>query len=193
MTIKSYLLFGFVALLHSSCSTHPSHHLTAPGEARPDFYIADKLVHGISQKLTREGIYSYTTGGMYFPTIRLITNDYATRNYQFTSTDQAKILFCAIVDMYLSAFNNEPRIRPYLKNFPFTQKNIELSLAFLDVNGKPLPAGFISEVRNNNGYIIYQTHNQNGEPIIASKENFEGAYRQYLKHKKDGRFEKLSQ
>ncbi|CRX37705.1 hypothetical protein [Estrella lausannensis] len=51
------------------------------------------------------------------------------------SIDQARTLMVFLFQELLNRYNTNPSIRPYLLNYPFTEKNIEFSIRFVDSKG----------------------------------------------------------
>ncbi len=180
---KLYLFILLIAT--SSCSSRPSDSLSNVEEQRPDLIIADKIIENINCRLNEEGFYmSSSSSREWYPTIRMMCFSYVTKSFQLTSIDKARSLFFSIYEMHLIPFNTEKRIRPFLHNFPLTDKNFDLSIEFSDGRGYYLQEPYISTVENCNGYIVYKTCAEGKEKILY-KEPFAMGNQLYLKSKKD--------
>ncbi len=167
-------LFFTLIILTSACTRPPADSITAPGEDRADFIIADNIRNSINRQLADKGFYLLGTGGSYYPTIRKICCDYGTMDYCHTSLDDARGHLCKIMQMYLHAFNQEPRIRPFLFNFPFNSKNIELVITFYDNTQTPLPAPNVQSVFCIDGTVTYYSSDK-----ALLKESYETAFTKY--------------
>jgi len=58
------------------------------------------------------------------------------------------------VEEYLSAINSNEKIRPYLHNYPFTAKNVEIVIYFHNPNGSNVASGKISIAAAKRGKVI---------------------------------------
>lgn len=179
-----YCFSAILCMLAYSCSS-PSQSLTGPGEMRQDFAITDQIKYKINCQLSKEGFQTWGTGGAYYPTIRLVSDSYATDKYRYTSINDVRLLICRVVEMYLTDLNNEKRIRPFLYNFPLTAKNIELSFNFFDKYPDELSAPYIASVHCSNGLLTYYSNNEMGKSVAVLKESFEQAYEIYQQNSKE--------
>jgi hypothetical protein len=153
-------LFLFLAL-STSCST--PERLTGPGELRKDQSINYSIKNKINRELAQEGFFTYAAGGNSYPTIRLISNYYVTRNFSSVTEEDAQLHMDRIVDKYLTAINSEKDIRIFLDNFPFTTKNLEISIVYQDSKGNPLMEPNISRVICQNGTISFISQKNEGK------------------------------
>jgi hypothetical protein len=126
-----------------------------------------KIVHEIqiknNKKLAKAGIYQCSSGG--YGVGPLVTNGmYITNRYRFTSIDEARAFFCAFVDEYMQPFKDEPRIRPYLHNFPLKEENFEFFISFVDETGEQLQRPYIETIMNRDNKIYYSTFDPLAKP-----------------------------
>ncbi|MBS0637170.1 MAG: hypothetical protein JSS12_06640 [Verrucomicrobia bacterium] len=136
-----------------------------------------------SKLLRKEGFCLAGTGGNSYPTIRYISETYWTSEYQYTSIDDARKLFCRIYEMYEVPFNSDKRIRPYLHNFPLTDENIQISITFFDKDRNDLVLPYIESVYTNKGELIFESRDEHGKFVILHKEPFQHTYSLYKKSK----------
>jgi hypothetical protein len=67
----------------------------------------------------------------------------------------ARELLVNVVEEYLSEINADERIRPYLHNYPFTDKNLEIEIVFRNPDGSKVASGKINVASADEGKIFY--------------------------------------
>jgi hypothetical protein len=72
------------------------------------------------------------------------------------SKDLAREVVIDCVQEMVNAVNTNERIKPYLKNYPFTAKNIEIAIFLIDKSGNEIYAPNIGVVSATNGEIEYR-------------------------------------
>lgn len=78
--------------------------------------------------------------------------------------EEGRRLFVDGVESLCAAFNDDPVIRPYLHNYPFVQKNINLMLAFDDpICFRPFPAPYVSSIFCEYDTIFYRSYSPQTE------------------------------
>ena len=70
---------------------------------------------------------------------------------------QARKLITSNANDFLELINNDERLKPFLKEYPFTIKNIKLSIHSSDHNGNSYADPFIATVNISRGEIGYFT------------------------------------
>lgn len=81
--------------------------------------------------------------------------------YRKVDIDEGRRLFVEGIETLCAAFNNDPVIRPYLHNYPFVQKNIELMLSFEDPNDfRSFPAPDLSLMYCVHNIVFYDSYNR---------------------------------
>ena len=90
--------------------------------------------------------------------------------------EQGRELLIYCVEKYLSAINFNEEIRPYLKNYPFEPKNIEINIFVHQPNHHNVSVGAISVVGAIKGILDYNVR-QVGPPVIKQvyKETYQEA------------------
>lgn len=75
---------------------------------------------------------------------------------------QARRLYVEIIDGLLDGFNKNKEIRPYLLNYPFTYKNLEITLSFTDDQNHHMSNGYIAFVfiSKKDEVIVYDSYDQ---------------------------------
>lgn len=75
--------------------------------------------------------------------------------YHPASINEARNLILEITNNLISAFNSNEEIRPYLANYPFDEKNVEVSIIFMKKNNELQNPPSISSVSIDNGILTY--------------------------------------
>lgn len=83
-------------------------------------------------------------------------------------------LFC--INKLLRIVNNSKKLRPYLSDYPFTYKNIDISIVFLDQSGDYHQDGEVSHVfRAKNKVFYYKKDPKTRKQVSSFEETFEEA------------------
>lgn len=85
------------------------------------------------------------------------------RNSQPLTEEESRRLIVDVVNDYLKAVNKDEILRPYLREYPFTPKNIELTIYNSDEDGNRINYPFIDIVDNREGKIGYFTKEEGKE------------------------------
>ena len=121
----------------------------------PDYeQIADTITAKTAKKIKAEkNLIPIGTGGGMLGDIYMmaISFDY----YQEVDFNTARQLLVYCVEEYLSAINSDEKVRPYLHNFPFTAKNIEIRIFFSTPDNDDVPLGSICVAASIKGRVDY--------------------------------------
>ena len=71
--------------------------------------------------------------------------------------DEVRPILVDCIDTYLNVVNTDKELKPYLKNYPFTPKNIEISIFFRAPNGKSINDPYLCVAGSLCGKLIYST------------------------------------
>lgn len=82
-------------------------------------------------------------------------------------------------EYFIAAVNANEKIRPYLKNYPFTANEIELELFLTAADGKDLYAPDISVVSTFSGKVWYSTYEK--DRLYGGRSTIEESYEDALK------------
>jgi hypothetical protein len=93
--------------------------------------------------------------------------------------EQARELVVYCAEVFLKEINNSEEIRPYLCNYPFTAKNIEVDVFCHDKDDQIVSPPFITCVSVNQGAIEYYIKNPKLQVIY--KESYEKALKMLTK------------
>jgi hypothetical protein len=95
-------------------------------------------------------------------------------SYEILNVNEARMLYIKMMEEFLIRINQNDKIRPYLHDYPFEIKNIELVIGFDDANGHILGDGHVAHMfiaRNNTLY--YEAYNPETEKFYTlHKENY---------------------
>jgi len=98
--------------------------------------------------------------------------------YQTATIDQACELEVKVTERFLKAINNHAKIRPYLREYPFTAPRAHVTISFKKPNGRPYTdgctVGYVYQVR---GYIFYCKEDEQGHLHKLGEEPYEAALR----------------
>jgi hypothetical protein len=147
--------------------------------------IADAITNKTAEKFKREkALYLIGIGGGMMDDIKMMSMDF--NYYREVDFDAARALLVYCVEEYLAAINGSEEVRPYLHNYPFTAKNIEIRLYFYKPNGRDLPLGKLSIASAIKGTVKYKVDNPNGYTLDTVRtETYEEAL-QIVQSQTDG-------
>ena len=116
--------------------------------------IARGITAKTADKLEEEkGLICVGTGGQMMNDIQMMMMGF--QFFQVVSIDTARQLLVDAVEEYLSAINTNKKVRPYLHNYPFTAKNVEIVIYFRNSDGHDVPPGKLYIAEANQGEMIY--------------------------------------
>lgn len=117
-----------------------------------------KLAHEITEKTAKKlkeqkGLSLAGTGGQMMNDIQMMMMGF--NFYKVVDIETARQLLTDSVQEYLSAINSNEKIRPYLHNYPFTPKNVEIVIYFYNPDRSKVPNGKINIAEASRDEIIY--------------------------------------
>ena len=137
--------------------------------------IADKITAEVIKKIKAEtGLSPIGTGGGMMRQIHHLAISF--QGHDHLTIDDARQLLIYCSETYLSALNSNEKVRPYLQNYPFQSKDIEVSIFIHESKAHPLPAGALSVVGAVKGKLDYVV-NQPQPPHLKTirKETYQEA------------------
>ena len=101
------------------------------------------------------------------------------------NVDEARQLFIPLIEKLLSKINTDTNIKPYLHNYPFTSKNLCISLRLEEKNGKKVERPYIADVRLMFGMVFYSVEDLNDDMLFehVHEETYEEALKIYNSEK----------
>lgn len=138
--------------------------------------IANSITIQTAKKLeTEKKLHLVGTGGGMMDDIKMMAMSF--NYYQEIDVKEARKLAIHAVNQYLSAINNNKDIRPFLHEYPFTPKNIQIRILVYKPDRSLPPQDKIQFISVINGYITYSLNEPNGLFETVCKEPFEEALR----------------
>lgn len=107
-------------------------------------------------------------GGGADPKIWLMSLSFQRFGSPLTEEEARKLIISCLND-YLGAVNNDESIRPYLKNYPFTSKNISLKIFNYYLDRSDVYHPYIGTVTAREGKISYYTDEPNNLKYYSEK------------------------
>lgn len=125
----------------------------------PHIEHANKLAARCSRAYKNEyQLVQIASGGGMMDGIECIVRDF--ESSRKIGVEEGRRLFVNGIELFCSMFNQDLTIRPYLRNYPFGQKNIHLTLAFVDpIYFNPYPRPYVSLIFCEHGIIFYRAYN----------------------------------
>lgn len=153
----------------------------ANGQAKPLEYgkLASQLMHNFSRRMAVEkGLKPLTSGGGMMREIYSLSVGYTTCGN--VNVEEARALLVSCVEDFADTINKNRQLRPYLHDYPFPPKSIELSIIFEKPNHDYVDAEYVVNVLLLKGTVHYSyyDHEKNGyDHSRSSKEPYEEALR----------------
>ena len=146
---------------------------TSFGDQMPDYEkIADKITDRTAAKLKEEkNLILIGTGGRMMDDIQMMAMSF--NYYHEVNLEQARELIVYSINKYLSDINNSQEIRPYLHEYPFSSKNVEIMIFVYGPDRLELPPEKIYCITSRKGIIRYYTRSDRDHPIC--KETYDEA------------------
>ena len=155
-----------------------SHWNLCANEDKPSMHVkyVNEIIHSFAEDMERElELVCIGSGGSMPYDVESISMKFNT--YQRATIDQACELEVKATEKLLKAINSHPKIRPYLRVYPFTAPRAEVAISFYKSNGTPyidgIVVGHVFQVR---GYIFYCKRSVEGHLSDLGEEPYEVAF-----------------
>ena len=134
--------------------------------------IADAITANTAKKLEEQKkLYLIGTGGRMMHDIQAMHMSF--QFFHEVDLEEARELIVYALREYLSDINNNEEVRPYLHNYPFTAKNVEIRIFIYGPDRNELPPEKIVYISSRNGILRYYIRADDDHPIC--KETYEEA------------------
>jgi len=159
---KCYLLFLFILFIGCSPSCKYGK-------------IADKISYSLISDISKKyPMYYYSASGEHMTNVKTMSINVGIE--KLCKIEEARKLIIDYSKDYLSRINNNEKIRPYLNQYPFTSKDVDLIFGLLDKNESNPSPEFVSMISLIKGYIYYFKSNPPSlRLILIKKEPYEEA------------------
>lgn len=167
--LNLYSLTVILIIILTSCSQPPIH-----------VRKAHKVMNSYTKIMKNEGFYHELSGGAMRGDIKEISLGY--NICKNLNLEQARLFFLNYSELLLNQINSNGDIRPFLNQYPFTAKNIFLSLSFHEPSGEFAYEPNIAYIfiNTNNEKIVYYIYNRNINKLeCVYKEPYQDALRIY--------------
>lgn len=158
-----FIFLGLIAIYFNACSVQDDH-LTKGDK------LSDQVIAKTGKKLAKKHHMSMggTGGGGSEQGLTLLLMSFD-KNGNPVDISTARRLIVECVQEFLADINNNEQLRPYLKVFPFTPANVEISIIFSDPNGGRVFDPVLEVVAAHGGKVYYRTVDPNDHYKYKSK------------------------
>ena len=152
---KKYLIISVVLFFLMACTSR-----RGPEYCR----MSDKIVSQYIKDMRKHyGLYSFGSGGGFFECVNKIMVSFTLVGER--NIDELRELTVLATEDLLKRFNSDEKIRPFLKNYPFTEKNIRIAIYLIDKEGKGIinkgtGKELLGSVIQSYGTLWYQIENE---------------------------------
>lgn len=143
-------LFVVMCVFLSGCRQNNNTYILSEKEM-----LSDEIIRKVAIKIKKEkNLHPCGTGGQMMDQIKML---YLGFNYYYDITiDEGRELLVYAVNEFVSEVNADERIRPYLNNYPFEPKNVQIGI-FLFTQDGSLPAlGKLIVITAQEGKLQYE-------------------------------------
>jgi hypothetical protein len=129
-------------------------------ESRERESLCNKILKNVSTQLKQEkNLSPFGFGGQTSNGVEMLALSFI--YFQPLEIKESRELLLYCIDSFVDAVNKEERIHYYLKNSPFTSKNIQVTIYLYNPDGSNLSSG-LQVISNNGGFLRYKTDNPDG-------------------------------
>ncbi len=151
---------------------------------------ADAITNQTAKKLKQEkDLCLIGTGGQMMDKIEML--DMGFQYFHEVNLEEARQLIVYAAEVYLDAINKNEKIRPYLKNYPFTAKNLEIKIWVRKPDSSNVTPGNVHGIFLNDGLVEYEPQGsvkyEHPSPIL--KETYEEAVQMVKTSKSERRID----
>ena len=116
--------------------------------------LANKITASTALKLKKEKeLYLIGTGGQMMDDIQMMAMSF--EYFHQVDVKEGRKLLIFSIEMYLDAINNDNKIHPYLHEYPFTAKNVEIRIWCHNPDGSDVPSDKIYYISSIDGVLSF--------------------------------------
>ena len=146
--MKFFIFLSIVSIITGCIRSYPIHKLSEKQQ------LVNQLRKEVALQLHQErGLIPCGTGGQMMNQIQMLALSFDYR--QPVDIDKSRELLITAVDTFVAAINANEAVRPYLGNYPFTPKNIELRVFLQNPDRSNVQSGQLSIVTSIAGIFEY--------------------------------------
>ncbi len=161
------LLIFILAVFMSACNmAYDGNNPNKKGDS------AREVRRRVAYKLKKEKeLYPCGTGAQMMDEIQML--GLAFNYFQPVDIEKSRKLLIDAVDEFVNAVNEDTEIRPYLGNYPFEPKNIDIRIFMKNRDGSELPRGVLHCISSIDGILEYDISDpQTGRLRTIFKETY---------------------
>src|SRR5690349_17251203 len=129
-----------------------------------DEKIANQITQETAKKLKeKKNLILIGTGGQMMHEIEMLAMSF--NYYHEVNLEQARELLICAINEYLSDINNNQDVRPYLHEYPFTSKNVEIRIFIYGPDRRKLSPDKIGYILSIDGVLEYYTRADDDHPV----------------------------
>ena len=126
-----------------------------------DVIIVDAIRKENNFNFALRGLVRVGVGVAYDADNGTLKETYQTRKARLENIDAARNYFIGFYDDYIKPFNDNKLVGSLVKGYPFSPKNTEIQITFLDEQGTPVASPFIARIKNDHNRIIMYSYDSN--------------------------------
>lgn len=125
--------------------------------------IINPFIEAIEKKYKKYDCHAIGSGGGFLENVNLI--DISFEMVKNCSVEEARLLVIEFTEDLLERINQDEKIRPYLKNYPFTEKEVTISISFSQKNGERVNSNYVALAFNQGTSVTYAKFNKKEEKL----------------------------
>lgn len=147
-----------------------------------------KLTHQINSKVVKEikknkGYVRTGGGGSLYKNVKAITLTFQAN--ECLTIEEARKCYVELVEQFVAEYNKNVQIRPFLDNYPFLPKNVELHIFFNKIDPHVPPPHVSLIMMLSEGKLDYSLTSSTGEPAGIHQEPYDTAYKLVYGHDRE--------
>lgn len=136
-------------------------------EKRKDIKLVEQHISTFSKKMSSKGFYLVGSGGEMMNNIKTVKLSFHIEKK--SDVNEARKVIIDMAEEFLSDINADQEIRPFLSNYPFDNKNVEILIGFVDENDHLLNDD-VAVVTNVKDSIFYASSIDRSKPLVTMLE-----------------------
>lgn len=169
----NHALLSIMLILSLGCSKNITSKRPQSSEKQQ---AANRIRNEVALKIRNKfGLFPIGSGGQTMHKIEMLMLAFECR--RSLTEGEAREILVKSVEEFVSALNNDEQVRPYLAEFPSTEKNIEIVIYIQDVRGGQVSTTQEFDIAScEQGYIKFMASNSEKYKLITLRqESFEEA------------------
>lgn len=162
----------FIFLLLSSCGYEAKQNILPPNKES----LANIITARVAKNIKAESkLYPCGSGGRVREHVERLA--LAFNYYEPLDIDSGRELLIYAAEKYKAALNSDEEIRPFLKNYPFENKNVEVVIYIQKPDGHDFGYNKLCVIAARDGELVYFVHKDpNSLLSITHSESYEEAF-----------------